>query len=200
MALDRSIALLSGLPGVPARDLAKLVGRELEQCAGLSRTVGAYALTPNDILQVFRVGGGAGYMAVYVPGDALGSIPKIVDQLTAAVRNPYAVLDDYGILLINGSAGTPSKITLAGGSYCSVSLQQRGGRWAVVKTVAKDGIASDADAVRRHQNEAEWLSAVNRFSSWFVTVESVIDEESSYSFASEFFQAIRQPSCSFSGA
>jgi hypothetical protein len=41
--------------------------------------------------------------------------------------------------------------------------------------------------LHRHQNEAEWLSAVNRFSSWFAAIESVSDENSSFTFISEFF-------------
>src|SRR5713226_2943301 len=108
MALDRSIALLLGLPGVPPHDLAQLVARELERCvapghgslpelggkasrrpghaggtsADPSAAAGTPAQTANAILRLFRSSGReTGSLAVYVPGEARGSVPGIVDEL-----------------------------------------------------------------------------------------------------------------------
>ena len=162
---------------------------------------GAPTQAADAILRLFPSGGGAAEtLAVYIPGEALGSVHEIVDQLMVGVRSPYAVLDEHGILLINSTGVTPNKITLAGGSYCMVSLQRRSDHWVVVKTVAKDGPIGDVDALRRHQNEAEWLSAVNRFSSRFVAVESIADEESSYTFTSEFFPGYSAAELLFHGS
>ena len=191
MALDRSVVLRSGLPGIPVGELTRLVARELERYGptSLLRLDARASARPVDaVIRPLRPGGEAGNLAIYIPRGAFQSIPSIADQLIRRVRSPYAVLDDHGILLINSTTTTvPGRITLAGGSHCTVSLEQRRHGWAVVKTVAKNDQGGNADSLHRHQNEAEWLSAVSRVSSWFSAVESITDEESSFAFSSEFF-------------
>lgn len=108
MALDRSFALRSGLP---ARRVAQLVARELERHSsrGPARTTGpsvgsgrlshpisegaepivaagAPTRAADAILRLFPSDGGAAEtLAVYMPGEALGSVHEIVDQLMAGV-------------------------------------------------------------------------------------------------------------------
>jgi hypothetical protein len=99
MALDRSMVLRSGLPGIPVAELIRLVARELERCGPVNRLrsgTRAGAGPADAVVRPLRPGGEAfRNLALYVPGRALEFTPDIVSQLTSRARSPYAVLDSH---------------------------------------------------------------------------------------------------------
>lgn len=179
MALEPSFALLRGLPGASAAQLA----------AGLAKTLHDVEAVGSGGLHEILVGGTESGLSVYVPESAAGRVGEIANELEAGHRSPYAALDEHRVLLIGATGQLSDGVRLSGGSHCEVLLRRRHDAWTVTKTVSKDAAADDNDALRRHRNEAEWLAAVGKLSDLFVDVLSIADRADSYCFETSFFPA-----------
>ena len=185
MALDRSLALIRGLPGVTPERLVRQVAHGL---AGLSVAPPTPGHRPGVLLPKIRSRHETN-LRLYVPGLPAASLRAAVEELRAGRRNPYEILGDRGILVINSIQERKDGVILAGGSCSDVVLSIQGDHAVVVKSVAGCGGVGNADGLRRHRNEAEWLASVHDPSGLFLQTRQAVDRSDLCTFETDFFPA-----------
>ena len=98
-------------------------------------------------------------IVLVVPAGGRAQLAAALAEGWQGGASPYAVMQEYGILVVSPGQRLEDGVLLAGGSYSTVSLHISDGRPIVRKRLALDGSLT-TDRELRQMQEIDWLAAL----------------------------------------